>query len=81
VLVVSAVLLVAGVRRRAGGLLWPGAVGLALAGSAQLWGGLQSLPRWVALALVGGSLVLAGARFERLRSEGRRARAWAQELR
>lgn len=81
VLVVSAVLLVVGVRTRSAGLVWPGAVALTLAASAQLWGGLQTLPRWLALAVVGGALVLAGARFEWVRSEGRRARAWARELR
>ncbi len=80
VLAGSALVLVIGVRRRAAGLVVPAAVALGLAGFAQLWTGLQALPRWVALAAVGAALVLTGARFEWVRSEGRRASAWVRGL-
>jgi hypothetical protein len=80
VLVAGALVLVVGVRRRAAGLVVPASVALGLAGFAQLWTGLQALPRWVALAVVGAGLVLTGARFEWVRSEGRRARTWVRGL-
>lgn len=54
---------------------------VAVADSAQLWGGLQMLPRWLALASIGGALVLAGARFEGVRSQRHRARGRARALR
>jgi hypothetical protein len=47
---------------------------------AQVWTGLQGLPRWLALAMVGAALVAAGARFEWVRAEGRRASAWVRGL-
>jgi hypothetical protein len=81
VLVVSAAVLVVGVRLRSLGLVVPAAAAVLLAGLAQLWTGLQALPRWLALALVGAGLVAAGARFEWVRAEGRRARGWLRELR
>jgi hypothetical protein len=80
VLVVGAAVLVVGVRLRAGGLVVPAAVAVALAALAQVWTGLQGLPRWLALALVGAVLVAAGARFEWVRAEGRRAGAWVRGL-
>jgi hypothetical protein len=81
VLVVSAAVLVLGVRLHSLGLVVPAAAAVLLAGLAQLWTGLQALPRWLALALVGAALVAAGARFEWVRAEGRRARGWLRELR
>jgi hypothetical protein len=80
VLAVSAAVLVAGVRLRSLGLVVPAALALSVAALAQLWTGLQALPRWLALALVGAALVAAGARFEWVRGEGRRARAWVRDL-
>jgi hypothetical protein len=80
VLGVSGILVVLGARRRELGLLLPASVALLVAGLAQVWSGLEALPRWVALGLVGLLLVVAGARFEWVRSEGRRARTWAHGL-
>ena len=80
VLVVGGVLMVLGARSHALGLLLPGSAAVLVAGLAQLWSGLDALPRWVALAIVGSALVLAGARFEWLRDEGRRARDWVHEM-
>ena len=74
VLVVGGVLMVVGARQHAPGVLLPASAAVLVAGTAQLWTGLATLPRWVALALVGMLLVLAGARFEWVRDEGRRAR-------
>lgn len=80
VLVVGGVLMVVGARQNALGVLLPAAAAVLLAGSAQAWTALDTLPRWVALALVGIALVLAGARFEWVRDEGRRARSWVQQM-
>jgi hypothetical protein len=80
VLVVGAAVLVVGVRLRWGGLVLPAAAAVTLAALAQVWTGLQGLPRWLALAVVGGVLVAAGARFEWVRAEGRRAGAWVRGL-
>ncbi len=80
VLAVSGVLAVVGARMDALGVLLPSAAALLVAGLAQVWTGLDALPRWVALGLVGGLLVLAGARFEWVRGEGRRARAWVHQM-
>jgi hypothetical protein len=80
VLVVGAALLVVGVRLRAGGLVLPAAAAVSVAALAQVWSGLQGLPRWLAMALVGVALVAAGARFEWVRAEGRRAGAWVRGL-
>jgi hypothetical protein len=71
---------IVGARMHLAGLLLPGAAALIVAGGAQIWGGLESLPRWVALAAAGTLLVLAGARIEWLRTSGRRVRAWAEDL-
>ncbi|MGB9375236.1 MAG: hypothetical protein WCA82_13895 [Jiangellales bacterium] len=80
VLVVGGVLMVVGARQHALGLLLPASGAVLVAGSAQVWTGLATLPRWIALALVGTLLVLAGARFEWVRDEGRRARTWMHQM-
>lgn len=80
VLVVGGVLMVVGARQHALGLLLPASAAVLVAGSAQVWTGLATLPRWIALALVGTLLVLAGARFEWVRDEGRRARTWMHQM-
>lgn len=80
VLVVGGVLMVVGARRHALGVLLPASAAVLVAGSAQVWTGLATLPRWIALALVGTTLVLAGARFEWMRDEGRRARTWVHQM-
>jgi hypothetical protein len=63
-----------------GGLLIPASLALSVAALAQVWSGLSNLPRWVALAIAGTLLVLAGARIEWLRREGRRAVGWVEGL-
>lgn len=80
VLVVGGVLMVIGARHHALGVLLPASAAVLVAGSAQVWTGLATLPRWIALALVGTLLVLAGARFEWMRDEGRRARTWVHQM-
>lgn len=72
---------VLGARWRLGGLLLPGAVALIITALAQVFGVLGNLPRWVGLGIAGTLLIVAGARVEALRREGRRAAAWVGDLR
>jgi hypothetical protein len=58
----------------------PASLALSIAALAQVWSGLSNLPRWVGLAIAGTLLVLAGARIEWLRREGRRAVGWVEGL-
>lgn len=81
VLVAGVAAAVVGARLRLGGLLIPAAVALLTAASAQVWSGLSTLPRWVGLAIAGALLVVAGARIEHLRAQGRRAVGWVEGLR
>lgn len=81
VLLLGVVAVVVGARERLAGLFVPGAIALVIAAGAQLWSGLETLPRWGALAIAGTLLVVAGARIEWLRREGRRAVGWVGELR
>lgn len=76
VLGIGGVLMVLGARKHWLGVLLPASAAVLVAGVSQLWTALDALPRWVALASVGILLVLAGARFEWLRDEGRKARTW-----
>jgi hypothetical protein len=80
VLVAGVAAVGAGSRLRLAGLLVPGSVALAVAGLAQLWGGLVAVPRWVALGLAGATLVTLGARIEWLRGQGRELRTFAGSL-
>lgn len=79
VLAVGGALMVLAVRGHWLGVLLPSSAAVVIAALAQVWTGLDALPRWVALGIVGILLVLAGARFEWLRSEGRRARLWIHQ--
>ena len=81
VLVGGVIAVVLGARHHLAGLFVPGAIALVIAAGAQLWSGLETLPRWVGLAIAGTLLVVAGARIEWLRREGRRAAAWVGDLR
>lgn len=81
VLIAGVAAVVVGAQRRLGGLLIPGSVALVIAASAQVWSGLASMPRWMGLGLAGVLLILAGARVEWLRLEGRRVIGWAGHLR
>ncbi len=80
VLVVGTVACIAGARRHSLGLFLPAAASLLVAAAAQLWTGLDALPRWMALGLAGVLLVVTGARFEWVRGEGSRARTWMHGL-
>ena len=80
VLVASVIAMVVGARMHLGGLLIPASLALTIAAMAQVWSGLSNLPRWVGLAIAGTLLVLAGARIELLRREGRRAVGWLEGL-
>jgi hypothetical protein len=81
VLVASVIAMVLGARLRLGGLLIPASLALGIAALAQVWSGLANLPRWVGLAIAGTLLVVAGARLERLRAQGRRTVGWVEGLR
>jgi peptidoglycan/LPS O-acetylase OafA/YrhL len=72
---------VVGARWRLGGLLLPGAAALVIIALAQAYSGLSNLPRWIGLGIAGTLLIVAGARVEALRREGRRAAAWVGDLR
>ena len=80
-LIASVIAAVLGARLHLGGLLIPASIALTIAAMAQVWSGLSNLPRWVGLAVAGTLLVLAGARIEWLRREGRRAVGWVEGLR
>jgi hypothetical protein len=80
VLVASVIAMIVGARLHLGGLLIPASLALAIAALAQVVSGLSNLPRWIGLAIAGTLLVLAGARIEWLRSEGRRAVGWVEGL-
>ncbi len=72
--------MVLGARLHLGGLLIPASLALAITAFAQVWSGLSNLPRWVGLGIAGTLLVVAGARIEWLRREGRRAVTWMEGL-
>jgi hypothetical protein len=80
VLTASVIAMVVGARLHLGGLLVPASAALVIASLAQVWSGLSNLPRWIGLAIAGTLLVLAGARIEWLRREGRRAVGWVGNL-
>ncbi|HYN57883.1 MAG TPA: hypothetical protein VES03_11865 [Motilibacterales bacterium] len=79
-LVASVIAVVLGARLQLAGLLIPASVALVITAGAQAWSGLSTMPRWIALAIAGTLLVLAGARIEWLRREGRRAVGWVEGL-
>ena len=81
VLAASVVAVVVGARMNLAGLLVPAAAALLIAAFAQVWSGLATLARWQALGIAGALLIVAGARIEWLRSEGRRAVGWVEALR
>jgi hypothetical protein len=80
VLVIATVLLVAGVHWHILGLVVPSAIAIGVAATAQVFATLDLLPRWLALALVGGVLILVGARLEWLRERRRDTQEWLQSL-
>jgi hypothetical protein len=80
VLVGGGVLVVVGARVNWGGLLVPAAAALTIAATGQVWATAQVLPRWMVLAAIGTSLVVAGARMEWLREQRARMEDWAGRL-
>jgi hypothetical protein len=80
VLVAGTVALVAGVRWHILGLVVPAAIAIGIAATAQIFATLDLLPRWLALGLVGGVLILVGARLEWLRARRRETQKWLQSL-
>jgi hypothetical protein len=80
-LIAGAVLLVAGVRRALAGLTLPGLAALVLVAAPVLLQLAGRAPLWVPLSIVGGLLLVIGARFEAARREGRRAVDWVLHLR
>lgn len=73
-------LLLIGVRRHMLGLVVPSAIAIGIASVAQLFAVLDLFPRWLALALVGATLIVAGARLEWLRDRRRETQAWLESL-
>jgi hypothetical protein len=63
------------------GLVLPAAVAVAIAAMAQIWATLDLFPRWVALSIAGGVLILIGARIEAVKRRGEQAEDWLQTLR
>jgi hypothetical protein len=81
VLAAAVVVVWVGAVSRTAGLLVPGAAALVVVGAAQVWGGAQALPRWIAIGAAGALLLLMGARVEQLRREARRFRSYLGDLR
>jgi hypothetical protein len=80
IMLVGVVCLLLGVRLRLLGLVLPSAVAVSIAATAQLWATLDTLPRWLALALAGVALIVMGARIEWVRSQGARTSHWLRSL-
>lgn len=81
VMVVGVGLLVLGARRRLLGLVIPATAAVAITATAQIYAGLDLLPRWLALAFAGAALIAIGARLEWVRERGRHTEQWLQTLR
>jgi len=79
-LLASVALLALGASQRRSGLVVPSAIALGIAGTAQVWGATEVLPRWLMLAVAGIVLVTLGARLEWLRSRGEAARSYVASL-
>jgi hypothetical protein len=80
VMAVGTLLLLAGIRRSLLGVVVPAALALAIAAGAQIWETLDLFPRWVALTVVGGVLIVLGARIEALRRRGEQAQGWLHSM-
>ena len=80
VLVVGAIGLIVGMWRKQAGWFVPPAVGVSIAAASQIWTSIAALPRWVALALAGSALVVAGARIEELRRRSQLTGIWLRRL-
>jgi len=80
-LTVAAVCAVVGARQRLAGAFWPGLLCLLVVAATQLVEVARFVPQWVSLTVVGVVLVLAGARWEDVRTAGRRTGHWVGGLR
>lgn len=81
VVAASAAAVAAGVIRRLGGLLFAGLLALVIAVVPVLLRMVESLPVWVPLVVVGGTLLAIGARLEHVRRRGSMAVQWLVHLR
>jgi len=73
-------LLLWGVRRHLAGLVVPSAAAVLIAALAQVFATLDLLPRWLALGIAGGVLLLVGARLEWVRGKRAETSAWLHSL-
>ncbi len=73
-------LLLLGVKRRMLGLVVPSTIAVSIAATAQIFAGLDLLPRWLALGIAGAILLLVGARIEWVRGKRQETSAWLQSL-
>lgn len=80
VMVCGVALLLWGVHRRLAGLVVPSAAAVGIAATAQVFATLDLLPRWLALGVAGGLLLLVGARLEWVRGKRTEASAWLHTL-
>ncbi len=80
VMLAGVVCLLLGVRGHLLGLVVPATLAVSIAATAQLWATLDTLPRWMALALAGAALIVAGARIEWVREKRQETSAWLRTL-
>jgi hypothetical protein len=78
--VVGAGLVAVGVWRRLAGLVVPATMALLVVTGVQLVDLGRFLPQWVSFAVAGGLLVLAGARWEKVRTLGQESSDWVRQL-
>lgn len=79
VMAVAVLVVVVGILLRLLGLLIPSAVALVIVAMEPLGTLASNLPSWVSYSVAGLILLVAGARFEQVRSRARRAGRWAGE--
>ena len=79
-LVVGAGLVAVGAWRRLAGLIVPAAMALLVVAGVQLIDLGRFLPQWISFAVAGALLVLAGARWERVRTLGQESSDWVRQL-
>jgi hypothetical protein len=78
--VVGAGLVAVGAWRRLAGLVVPAALALLTVTGVQLIDLGRFLPQWISFAVAGGLLVLAGARWEKVRTLGHESSDWVRHL-
>lgn len=74
-------ILLIGVRAHLLGLVIPATIAVSIAATAQIWATLDTLPRWLALALAGALLIVIGARIEWVRGKSQQTSDWLHTLR